>query len=647
MLKFSPYAVLLAFTLTVAAVDLFAYDPAVWRPVTPAELTMDKPQVDPDADAEAIFWEVRLDDKKRKNLSYEHYVRVKIFTERGQERFSKFDIPYFKGKKVEDVAARVIKPDGSVIELRPQDIFEREIVRQRKIKILAKSFAVPGIAPGVIVEYQYREVFKNDSADGERLYFQHDIPIQRVSYYVRPYKNMSLEFKPRNMNLTGIRQMDDGFFVASMNNVPAYKEEPRMPPDEETRQWAYLSYNSRGRGLNWSILILGASQYFDAATAPDEPIREKARQLTNGVSGDREKLKKLYEFVQNQIKNVSFESSGSSNIKIKRTSDVLKYGAGDAQHIDLLFASLARALGFEVNLVLAGDRRTNFFDPNRDPVNVNYIHPACISVMLDQQPNYYNPGTPYLPFGELIWFEENVQSVHLNADRSFWQTTPLTGHENSKGIRKGKFTLTENGVLEGEVSVEYTGNWAVDRRGAAIGDSTDKRVEEFEEELKEWISTGEFSDVRIENVERSDRTLTYSYRLRIPDYATQTGKRMFFQPGVFQSNSKAEFSSSTRTHPIYFRYPWSEADEVEIKLPAGFTLENFNAPTNVNEKSKLGGLQFDVDFDSVNNTLKFKRRYFFGGGNRILFPAKSYESLKNLFDLFHQSDTYTLSLVRN
>src|SRR5688572_21047425 len=78
-----------------------AEDAIVWRPVTPEELAMKTPKVEADADAEAIFWEVRLDDKRDTSMSYSHYVRVKIFTDRGRERFAKMDIPFMKGKKIE------------------------------------------------------------------------------------------------------------------------------------------------------------------------------------------------------------------------------------------------------------------------------------------------------------------------------------------------------------------------------------------------------------------------------------------------------------------------------------------------------------------------------------------------------------------
>ena len=46
-----------------------------------------------------------------------HYVRIKIFTERGRDEHSKIDIPYLGGMKIKDVAARTIKPDGTIVEL--------------------------------------------------------------------------------------------------------------------------------------------------------------------------------------------------------------------------------------------------------------------------------------------------------------------------------------------------------------------------------------------------------------------------------------------------------------------------------------------------------------------------------------------------
>ena len=65
-----------------------------WRPVTPEELASKTPVVEKDADAEAIFWEVRIDDSHPAELSLKNYIRIKIFTDRGRESQSKIDLPY-------------------------------------------------------------------------------------------------------------------------------------------------------------------------------------------------------------------------------------------------------------------------------------------------------------------------------------------------------------------------------------------------------------------------------------------------------------------------------------------------------------------------------------------------------------------------
>src|SRR5262245_4852558 len=91
-----------------------------WKPVDPAELASNTPVVEKDADAEGLFWEVRIDDAEG-DLVFNHYLRIKVFTDRGREAQSKIDLPFgnlFGSQiKIQDIAARTIKPDGSIVEL--------------------------------------------------------------------------------------------------------------------------------------------------------------------------------------------------------------------------------------------------------------------------------------------------------------------------------------------------------------------------------------------------------------------------------------------------------------------------------------------------------------------------------------------------
>ena len=91
---------------------------ADWMPVDPATLSATTPTVEKDADAEAIFWDVRVqDDATTGSLRtvLQHYIRIKIFTERCKEKHGQVEIPYLASTRVSDIAGRTIKPDGSIV----------------------------------------------------------------------------------------------------------------------------------------------------------------------------------------------------------------------------------------------------------------------------------------------------------------------------------------------------------------------------------------------------------------------------------------------------------------------------------------------------------------------------------------------------
>jgi hypothetical protein len=257
---------------------------------------------------------------------------------------------------------------------------------------------------------------------------------------------------------------------------------------------------------------------------------------------------------------------------------------------------------------------------------------------------YFDPGTPYLPFGRLVWNEENVYAMLVGDTGHLWKKIPLSGVAASPSRRSGKFKLTEDGTLEGSVRLEYEGHQAITRRRAEFKDSPAKREENIKEEIKKRISTAEISDLTIENFENPALPLTYIFKIRVPNYAQKTGKRLFFQPGFFEYGTNPVFSSATRTHSIYFQYPWSEQDDVEFEMPKDFLLDSAEAPGDVADSNKIGDLKISIGIDKASNKVIYKRSFYFGNGGLLLYPATTYQPLKGLFDAFHKSDTHTITL---
>ena len=103
------------------------------------------------------------------------------------------------------------------------------------------------------------------------------------------------------------------------------------------------------------------------------------------------------------------------------------------------------------------------------------------------------------------------------------------------------------------------------------------------------------------------------------------------------------FATSSRKYPIYFHYPWSEDDTVEIEMPAGFAPDNAESPAPFGSGA-ITGYKPVLAVTTDNKKLVYKRAFFFGGGETIFFPVSSYPQLKNYFDAVSKEDNHSISL---
>lgn len=622
-----------------------------WIPIDPSDLALKEPKVEKDADAEAIFWEVKIDDSSDSQLAVKHYLRIKIFTERGREKYSKIDLLFPKGMKIKDVAVRVIKPDGTIVELKKEDIFEKTIAKADGIKVKAKSFAVPGLEPGVILEYRYKEILQDAAANNMALMLQQDIPVQQISYYVKPHPSSGMKSMAFNVPEPKFVKDKGNYYRLSMTNVPAFREEANMPPEDQVKSWVLIYYtNDRSMIANdyWAKYGGLLVQNYKDWTKPTGDVKKVAAELTAGANTSEEKITKIFDYVRTQIKNVDYDYSitDEQRDKIKDNNnpgDTLKRKTGNSSDVDFLFAALAKAAGLEVRIAFTGNRNELFFTPRN--AHSRFIERSAIAVEVGNGYRFYDPCKLYLPMGMLPWFSEDQHAMMMGDKDFFWTKTPIATPEKSVEKRKGKFTLLEDGTLEGEVRIEYTGHFAFGRKSRNDELSQTQREDRLKEEIKARLSTAEISDIKIENVtEMGDKPFVYTFKIRVPNYASKVGKRLFLQPGVFEYGSSPIFNTTTRTHQIYFHYPWSEEDDITIVLPKGFSLDNADAPNPIGDDAKISLLDIKMGLAKDTNTLSYKRRFYFGGGNNYLFPKELYQPLKNLFDTFHKANIHQITL---
>lgn len=638
-----------------------------WLPVTPQELVMKSSVVEKDADAEAIFWTVRVADSAEsgdvRNV-VDNYIRIKIFNERGREAKSKIEIPYLSRNKIKDIAARTVKPDGSIVELDKKDVFETTVVKFGGIKIKAKTFALPAVEPGAIIEYKWREVRGDSLANYIRLDVQQDVPVQTLTYYLKPLVNPYFPYGMRvlsfNFRYKEFKKEKNGFYSTTINNVPAFREEPRMPPAADVRQWM-LVYYSEDKKLSpqsyWHEHGKLIYSFYKNQIKPNDDVKAKAAELAADAKTDNEKLARFFDFCRTGIKNIYSDTSGYTGEQIsklkenKNAGDTLKRGYGTSKDVDILFASLATAAGFDARVAVSGDRSDVRFRP--DYADSYFLRTNNIAVRAkdaktaDATANdawkFYNPGSSYTANGMLIWSEEGEVALVSDPEKPVFVMTPLSPPDKTVESRTARLTLAEDGTLEGDVEIRLSGHYAAIEKSSHDDETEAEREKNITEELKTNLFNGEITNLKIENITDAVKPVVFKFHVKLPGYAQRTGKRLFIQPSVFESTKAAMFPNSTRQHPIFFSHAWTEKDSVEIKLPAGFALDSPTAPQPL---SAGEACKYDVKLSVTKDqrTLIFNRTFTFGGGGNLFFEQNNYANLKRLFDSINEQDKHTVAL---
>ncbi len=624
-----------------------------WSSLDPALLTQTVPTIEKDADVEGIFWKIRVTGEYVRGLNLtvlNHYVRLKIYNARGIDYAKKVEIRYIDGLDVTDIEGRTIKPDGTIIELSPDDVFETTLIATENAGLKAKTFAMPALEPGAVVEYRWKEtrLFNTFS----RYPLQFDVPMRSVAFHLFPQDSRaSMSTVLFNHPEKELEKEKNGFFGLTLENVPAFRTEPQMPPEYSVRAFLlvfyryFVTYSSAAE--YWEEFSKSAYKIIDKQIKPDSAIKKKTSEVIGNSELPDEVIGKIFQFVRGNIKNIDDDASGFTRRQREefkengRASDVLEKGIGTSYDILMLSASMLKAAGMDAWIAYTGDRSDFFFDPKHG--TSYFLSRNNVAVKVGDEWKFYNPSASYLPLGMIPWQEEDNYAFITDSKKPLFAITPTSSAEDSRTKRKAVLQLSEDGTLEGDVILEYTGHRGAEKKESNDQASPVEREEILKGMVKDRISTAEITQIGIENVTDPEKPFTYRFHIRIPGYGQSAGKRLFFQPAFFQKGADPLFQSNKREHDIFFHYAWSENDEIDIRLPEGYELESPVGRQPI-KAGAAANYDLSITLSEDGRVLNCRRDFALGGQNYLLFKVDNYPLLKQLFDSIHESDNHTLVL---
>jgi hypothetical protein len=601
-----------------------------WQPLSPQDQQIKEVPGNPGAAAIQLYYANQLHDNERYEF---YYKRIKVLNDSGKQ-YADVEITGNLDSKITNLKARTIHPDGSIVEFTGKP-FDKTIFKGRGFKLAAKTFTMPEVTVGSIIEYKYR--LENYFSDTWVL--QHDLFTLKefVSFEPGQY-GQGLSWVGRNMQdhqpvKKGTR------WEMRWDNVPAFEVEANMPPERNykpTIQFYYLGYQVSSSEKFWLEVGKYVNEYYERYIGNRKEIREAAAEAIGTETDPEKKLRKLYDRAQ-QVKNLSYERQMTAQEKKKEKikdnenlGDMVKRGYGDSDDITAFFVGMARASGFEASLLLASNRREDFFSDKL--LTLDNLTGRVAMVNLNGKMLYLQPGVRYCPFGLLHW--TNTSTEALKFDKKGGSFVLVPGFNNDKSITRRIATaeLSEDGSLRGDISVEFNGQEALQHRLDSNGDDDASRKKDLEDELRNWLPTGAVVKLaKVEGWESPYQPLVAHFTLELPDYAVVAGKRVLLPSLLFQSQQKDAFKHVERKYPVYFPYPFSERDRVTIKIPSGYSLESL--PPRQDLSLDFARYQTAAAYDGKQFTAE---RAF--GFNAVFVQLAKYPELKDFMSKVKAGD---------
>ncbi len=642
----------------------------------------------PGADAVYLYREEIADDTLH---FHSLYVRIKILTERGKE-LATVHVPYDRSfVKVDDIKARTIHPDGTIIPLsvKASDLL---LLKNQDEQIHDAVFNLPDVTVGSILEYRYVLRFEANALssplvtpqwDVQLPFFVHEahykfVPDPQFSYGdIINNKGDVLNNLMATVHLGGHESQfhhdsSNRFFI-DLTDIPPIPEEEWMPPLRSVEWHVYFYYTYtpvqqlywQGEGSDWrksAIRFIASTATAKEAEQlmklnmgndavklflPANDMIAAAGAIVSPSDSEEDKARKIYAEVM-KLENTDYSRSMTENERRARRlkplttiSEVWKQRSGSSKELTLLYVALANAVGVKTWPMYISNRDQAIFDPTY--LNTTQLDDYIAISSINGKEVFLDPGSRYCAFGDLDWRHDFTGGIRVTSDykNTAFAGTPVNNYRTSVTARTADITVQPDGRIDGYARFILSGPAALHWRHLALtaGDAAIKT--DFNELLDSSLPVGvkgEFD--HFVGLDDPDSTLITTVKLS-GSLGIVTGKRFLLPAGFFVARQNLPFVSQTsRQAPVDLHYAEAIKDTVTFHLPAVYTLEN-KPPGATLQWPNRGAYQLTITTPQPNDvTITRLLAHSF-----LLLPAGEYKEPHDFYSKSSSADQQQITLI--
>jgi hypothetical protein len=344
--------------------------------------------------------------------------------------------------------------------------------------------------------------------------------------------------------------------------------------------------------------------YKKSVNRPDE-FKSKVLELIKGKSGDIEKVKAIFYWVQDNIRYIAFED-GLAGFIPATAQDVYKAKYGDCKGMANLVTEMLRIAGLEAYMTWIGTRHIPY-DYSLPSLAVDN---HCISTVFIGGREYYLDGTEkYIPFGDYAWRIQGKEVLIGKGNSYEVKKVPVLDKEKSKLLTQTTFQLKDH-ILRGHVKVTMTGEQRTRFHQFYHDLPTDRKKQLIQRFLEFGNKNLQVSNVRTSDLQNREIPVTIEGDIDLSNYVITEDKEIYVGIDFFPEDLRGLIPDEKRQQDFALPSSYVTEDETELILPPGYKVASLPSP--INEQ----GTDYSVNGSyTVNgNKIVFKKSMAFPTG---------------------------------
>jgi hypothetical protein len=610
---------------------------------------------DPEADAVVLNNERngRITQKGSERVNaLEYHVRIKILTERGK-RYAEVRIPAGKYSRVEKIEGRTMLPDGRIVPVPQDQIFQKVVVQAGGYKETAWVFNFPAVEPGAIIEYRYRR-FDDSLVFIDPFFFAGPefTTRARVSQAVPGDMSYAIlcDLCPENMPASKEKwregRLEGWLYVRELRDLPGYRGEGFMPPAREINpRLEMLLTGWAGRVMwgidrqdrffiDWPSVARYVAAYYQEAMKDTGDLNKVVGEWTAGAVDEEARLRAVYRHVQTDFRYLPSRSvfAGSRSVKT-----LLKDRTADNEEKAVLLIAALKTLGVTAHPAVVSGRHGGSLHPKFFSLS-QFTHTVAAIPRPDGSHLWLDPTQTHAPFGFVSWYDSGASALLIKGKEGEIVTLPVQSDPGGSRYEVAIKPMPD-GTAEADVVAEFRGEDAIDMRDELAPAAESARVTFLQNWISDKRSGAALVKHEIQDLDDPEKPLTIRMRLRLPGLVTLADEAVLVRGCALTCRETNPMSRTRRLHPYYVERGWNEQEIVRIDPSAGLRQESL--PPAATADSPIGALSFSCQSDEetgVTCTRTFAARR----GQR---PAGVHESVRRMYEGIVQIDRSTISLL--